>query len=100
LTPRSVFKPALRDLRNATSELQTEAYKRLLDPRKDLGAAVISVAISLCASAPLDMTARVAAASALLAKLFTFVDTLLEKRKVMDASPWSLLFHLQKRGSG
>ncbi len=95
-----VFKPALRDLRNATAELQMEAYKRLLDPTKEVGAALIPVVISLSASAPLDMTAGVGIAFTLLAKLYKFVDTLFEKRKVMNASPWSLLFRLQKRGSG
>jgi hypothetical protein len=99
---QSVFKPALRDLRNAVAELQMEAYKGLLVPTKEAAAGLISVAISLSAAgAPLETTAMAGAGFALLAKVYeVVVGTAIEKRKVMNASPWSLLFHLQKKGGG
>jgi hypothetical protein len=96
---QAVFKPALRDLKVATAELQADAYRRLFHPPKEVGTALIPVAISLSAGAPVETAATVGAASALVAKLYEFiVGTAIEKRKITNASPWSLVFHLQKKG--
>lgn len=96
---QKVFKPAMKDVRDSVKELQYDAWNRVLQPTKELLAALIPAAISLSANAPIQTTVGVAASSAIIVKLCeSLIGYKTETQKVLNRSHWSILFDLEKRG--
>lgn len=94
---KQVFKPALRDLNRAVDETRVEGYRKLLEPDKEMALTFVPMTISLSMGAPVAVTAA-NGAFPLLAKLYEFtVGKIVDRNKLIKASPWSILFRLQQK---
>jgi hypothetical protein len=85
--------PAVRDLRSALSVSRLEALSRVGKSWKTLAAATVPAAISYCAGAPLDVSAVVATLGGIGNAL---LETALERKKLLNASQWSVLIGREK----
>jgi hypothetical protein len=89
-------KPALNDVRKSIRELQTAAYKKLINPVDHLSTTLITFGISSMAG--VSTPTQYAAVAALIAKLFDFTaGKAIDKKMAMSSNPWSVLFYMNER---
>jgi hypothetical protein len=85
-----VVDPALADLRSAVYSSRLDALSRLGRSRS-LAAATTAATLSLCAGAPLDISAAIAGLGPVALSLW---ESALEQRRTVRTSQWCLLFRL------
>jgi len=85
----SKIDPAVDDLRKAMASARWEARKKL---GESLAKATIAVALAFAAGAPFNITAAIGALCGLAIPL---VEGEIERKKLLDASRWSILLRLE-----
>jgi hypothetical protein len=94
----TVVRPSLDDLKASVEQSRLEAYRRLLSPTDAINKAVVPFAISALSGLPLGSEISLSAAGLLAAKLYDFtVGQQIQNKKIMVASPWSILLDLKAR---
>ena len=94
----TVVKPAVRALKIGVSELQLDAYKRLFPSAREIEAAVIPAVLSLSMNPVPESTAMLGTVAVAARKLYEFIfGQAVDKKKLLEASPWSILYRIQQK---
>ncbi len=89
--------PAIQVLRSALTDSRLDSLKKVGRSWKSLASATIPAVLTFAAGAPLDVSAVVAALGTIGMPL---AEGILDRKKLVHASQWSILFRLNKMNKG